>query len=461
MIVFASCVVACALFFCACTVRDGVDGKNGKDFDIYSVYEAYVSETEALGGEPLSLLDFINEYLDIEYTSSELDEILSIEASINRSLMSAVTVIATFYGDKRGGTVSSVSTGSGVIVDVDRESGDAYIITNAHVVYNENLVGKYSTRVHVALYGQEDYIETYVQNGEIIIDGGIETEIVAGVPSYDLALLRVTGSEDIKNSSAVAADFVESDYTTVGERVYAIGNPGGYGMSVSEGIVSKDSEYIGIYFDSGENLALYYRVLRTDAALNSGNSGGGLFNADGKIVGLVNSKAGDDDYEGISYALPAGTVRRVVKSMIDAAEESSGMTEGISKLVLDVEIDADFVSSYIDDDGAARRKEAVYVKGVVQSGIGKSRFGFKEGDLIEHLTITSQSGEVREDLDIDRLYLISDALISARMGDEVTFTVKRGGVETTLPTYVVSSMYTASEWEKLAGSLGFDILFYI
>lgn len=463
MIFLAAAVCALALVFSGCSSRDGVDGKNGRDFDIYQIYEAYVSETEAMGDTPLTFLEFINSYLDVEYTASELDEVLSVQAAINRSLLSCVSVTAAFSGISATNatrTITSASAGSGVIVDIDRDAGDAYVVTNCHVVYNEDLAGKYATCVHVALYGQEDYMyaerttNRTADETTIDIEGGIEAKIVAAAPSYDLALLKVTGSEDIKNSNATAAKFVDDDVTDMGQRVYAIGNPGGYGMSVTEGIVSKDSEYIGINFDSNENLVLYYRVLRTDTALNSGNSGGGLFNSEGKLVGIVNSKS-SDDYEGVSYAIPAGTARRVVESMMDS--EGSSMQVGISKPVYGVELDADPLPSYVDENGNTQKREAVYVVNYDRNGLGKD---FETNDVIKHITITSSDGVVKEDLDIERLYMVSDALISVRVGDEVTFTVSRDNEEVPIShTMTDSEIYSGSRWEEYAKKMEYDLLF--
>ena len=109
----------------------------------------------------------------------------------------------------------------------------------------------------------------------------------------------------IKNSSAIAAQFSTEDDIYLGEKVYTVGNAEGCGLSATSGIITKDREVIALNLsDRYANSESYYRcytVLRTDAAVNEGNSGGALFNGRGEIVALINSKSGDEEDEYAYY----------------------------------------------------------------------------------------------------------------------------------------------------------------
>ncbi len=453
-----SALTICAVCFGGClNGRDGVDGLNGKDLSIYDIYEAYNEAIVEEGGEALSFLEFLNTYLSFDYTDSELNDALSLKASINRCLLSSVSIIArfTYTSTVLRKDYDSLAAGSGVIVDVDTDMGNAYIITNCHVLYDSDANSTYSDYIRVFPYGQEDY--DYEEDGySIDIIGGMEAEIVAASPAYDLALLKIQANDEIKNSSLRACEFAD-DETDVGETVFAIGNPGNYGLSVTYGIVSTDTDEIGVTFDSASDLNLYYRVLRTDTAINTGNSGGGLYNSEGKVIGIVNAKAGADGYENMGYALPASMVKRVMQSMIDSDDnDSSTIQEGIDRFILDVLLDYDSLPAYTDDGGIVRKREAVYVSSIYNSALAYGKF--QEGDLLKHVSIVSSEGDVKEDFDVLRLYYVVDAMISARKNDTVTFTISRSGQELEI-SFDVTAL--ENRWEDVAVNSGADCLYYI
>ena len=116
-----------------------------------------------------------------------------------------------------------------------------------------------------------------------------------------------------------AATFSQDEHVYVGETAYAVGNADGEGMGVTLGIISKDSVDIYLDIDDTNNPETFYtmRTIRTDAAINGGNSGGALYNSKGEIIGIVNSKNDEADIDNMGYAVPASIAKRVVKSMID------------------------------------------------------------------------------------------------------------------------------------------------
>ncbi len=117
---------------------NGKDGANGKDLNIFDIYEAAKTVP---GNENLTLDEFLKEYLS--YNSEELAQAVSLQAAVNRSLMSSVCVRAIFR-ENDGGQFSYVSgLGSGVILDVDRQTGDMVVATNCHIVYSAKSVYEY------------------------------------------------------------------------------------------------------------------------------------------------------------------------------------------------------------------------------------------------------------------------------------------------------------------------------
>ncbi|MDE7082195.1 MAG: S1C family serine protease [Clostridia bacterium] len=450
--VIAATFLFATVLFCGCSLpfTNGVDGRDGKDGTNASVYDYYEFAKTIPGNENMTKEEFLEKYLG--YSSSEIEEALNLQASINRSMRSAVAIAAQFNG---GG----ISLGSGVIVDLDKEKGDAYVLTNCHVVYNDAAYGShYAGTVYLYLYGQDtDYNDETNRFNATVIGASI---------TYDVALLKVTGSELLKNSVAEAAEFATDDDIYLGEQVYTVGNAEGYGISVTRGIVSRDREVIPINMselNSGSSRYLrYYTVMRTDAAINEGNSGGALFNGEGKIVALVNSKSSDsedangfmiDDVDGMSYAIPASTVKRLYPLMKESYE-NNGFNSSNPKLSrAHFVVKEDFTKSVIDAGNYTKNLEVTATgsaatwnseKNVLvfneKVSVLKDCYGLKAGDLITHIKITNGENVV-EDRPVDRLYHLQDTLLSAREGYSIEITVKRGGETVTVPTQITFSQF--------------------
>ena len=202
-----------------------------------------------------------------------------------KALLSAVTVTCRFEKLTTAGIKEGYSTGSGVIFKLDKANGDAYVITNHHVVYDEtsNTKNRISPDINLFLYGQE------------YADYKIPATYVGGSMQYDLAVLKVSASQVLMKSNAIAAEFADSDSVSVLDLAIAIGNPEGETLSATVGYVNVDSEEIDNPAiektqNSSGNTLNTLRVMRIDAAVNHGNSGGGLFNEKGQLIGIVNAK---------------------------------------------------------------------------------------------------------------------------------------------------------------------------
>ena len=332
----------------------------------------------------------------------------------SHAILSSVSIITKFSecrDPKTDEIKPDASAGSGVIYRLNKASGDAYILTNYHVVFNEYAVnnGQIADDIKLYLYGQE-YSEY-----------GIDATYVGGSMKYDVAVLRVKNSAILRTSSAIEATFADSDLISPLERTIAIGNPNGKGISATTGIVSVVNEYIELSMQSGT--VTQYRVIRTDAAVNKGNSGGGLFNAKGEIIGIVHARENSNVADNVGYAIPGNLARAVANNII--ANCDGGLNRSVLRCLLGiVTVAHDTKVDYDAETGRVFVNEKARVTEIVAGGkaVGK----FKVGDVILSVNIAG------EEHIVTRSWTVADAMLDARVGDTVTFKVDRGGREITL-----------------------------
>ena len=315
------------------------------------------------------------------------------------SIVSIVTTFEVSYGRTEG------KVGSGVIYKLDKETGDAYVITNYHVVYNRYAItrGGISDNISLYLYGMEN--SSYA----------IKASFVGGSMTQDIALLKVEGSEILKESYAREADIGDSDSISVMDKVIAIGNPEGYGISVTEGIVSVDSESLDMTGADGQT-QLSLRVIRIDAAVNEGNSGGGLFDENGDLIGIVNAKRTGSDVDNIAYAIPTAFAINFVENILyycDGVE-----TFNPYKCLMGVTVTAKVMGVTVDKDGELIKKEIVEVAELTATSIVKDKI--LVGDRLLSITV---DGEKRE---ITRIHHLIDHMLKARVDSEIVLEVERG-----------------------------------
>ena len=186
-----------------------------------------------------------------------------------------VTGTETYYG-MFGGTYQTEAAGSGVII-----SADGYIITNNHVVEDGS-----------------DY--------KVVTSDGTEytASLVATDSKSDIAVLKVDATD------LTPATIGDSDKIQVGDKAVVIGNPlGTLGGTVTDGIISATNRQITINNES-------MNLIQTNAAINSGNSGGGLFNLKGELIGIVNAKYASTGVEGLGFAIPIDSAYKVEIDLI-------------------------------------------------------------------------------------------------------------------------------------------------
>ncbi len=375
--------------------KDGSDGTNGQD------------GTVIIDGEG-SHIAFA--------TSKGIQSAVSITCKFTKTVQNEFGGFRP--GHSYGGSSRSEysSAGSGVIYQIDKSNGDAFIITNYHVVYDvsSNTENNISDNISVYLYGSETE------------DQAIKAEYVGGSLYYDIAVLYIENSELLKNSCAASAVFADSDMTVVGEPAIAIGNPEGMGISASYGIVSVDSENLTMTAADGST-TVSFRVMRVDAAVNSGNSGGGLYNESGELMGIVNAKIVDDSVENIGYAIPSNVASAVADNIIDNCFEKEN--ERVLRGILGITVTSS--GSHAEYDTATGRiyiVEKVEVYELTKDGLAS---GFLEvGDVIQSITIGDKTTAVT------RQHHIIDAMLEVHVGDKVSLTVTRNGETKTVSVTV-------------------------
>ena len=339
-----------------------------------------------------------------------------------KALLSAVSVESNFKKTVYGTTRSYASSGAGVIYTLDKSAGDAYIITNHHVVYDLNSItsDKISDDIGIYLYGME------------YSDFRIPAKYVGGSLNYDIAVLKVSGSDILRESAAMAAEIADSDTVRVLDTAIAIGNPAGNGISATLGSVSVESQNINnVAVDGVTNVT--YRVMRIDTPINRGNSGGGLFDERGRLIAIVNAKDGDSTIENMGYAIPSNVAVSVANNIIatcdgETYKEMKRCDVGVTVSVIDAS------AEYDTQTGTVIRKEVCAVSAVESLSPLKDRL--HAGDIITGIKIGNVS------YGIDYSYDLEEALINARVGDEITVYVLREGTETEVTVTVLEEQFS-------------------
>ena len=408
--------------------RDGADGKDGQDgadLTVEAVWEAYVAET----GEDITLAEFIERYLELTTDDS---------ASVGESLLSCVSVYAEFVetqtmggGFFPGGTGSASqiaqSGGSGVIYKIDGDS--VYIVTNYHVVYDpaadeeKNGGSKIGRDIYCYLYGSESapVASGYDEDGYDRYEYGdyaIECEYIGGSLESDIAVLRAEKEAVCAVNENVRAVTLAEGHR-VGESVYAIGNAEGEGITATAGIVSVDSEYILLDIDE-DGTDESYRSIRFDASIYHGNSGGGLFNAQGELIGIAN--AGIEGYESICYAIPVSIAEGAVENILYHYNDGDSGTNGVYKIETGAALSAKNAKYVLDESGYGKITEEICVESVEGGSVAET-MGLAAGDTLTAVIV----GGVRHEL--DRTFDVDDLLLTLRPGDALQFVYERGGAE--------------------------------
>lgn len=289
-----------------------------------------------------------------------------------------ITVKSTKKGYTGGSSYANTytSSGTGVII---REDG--YIATCYHVVENADTIT-------ITMDDKTEY----------------DAKLIGYDARFDLAVIQA----DIQNG--VAAQLGDSDAIMAGEGVVIIGNPlGEFGSSVSSGILSAPTRELTI-----EETPL--RLMQTDAAVNPGNSGGGMFNLQGQLIGIVNAKISASGIEGIGFAIPWNTISDKVDSIISNGNTGQKPVLGVSTKTAVCHIDGKAVNCL----------EIT----AVRSDTAAENAGLQKGDFL--ISADGKDLESNDDLTlIIKYHSVGDAVDFTVWRDEQleTITVTLGGNE--------------------------------
>ena len=256
------------------------------------------------------------------------------------------------YGGNGEGTQKEVDSGLGSGTIIGQNDKELLILTSYHVVDEASSLAV-----------------TFV-NGTSI-DGVVKS----ADDETDIAIVSVP-LEDIDEDtlSAIKTAKLSTTPAEVGEGVVVIGNPLGYGMSVTTGIVSAVDREL---YAEGKTLT----VLQTDAAINSGNSGGCMLNAKGEVIGISEAKITIASVEGMCYAIPISNNSELIQDLLlqetpeqTESETAEQITQGAYLGIRGRDITSDLAQAYGMPQG-------VYVISVVEGG-GAEKAGILDGDII-------------------------------------------------------------------------------
>ncbi len=398
--------------------RNGIDGEDGDDSPTISIDELYARYR--LENPTATYEEFLKEFLSVEVDINSV--------TINKLLSSSVKIYSEFTITKTDETNAlSVGAGSGVIYKITDDY--TYIITNFHVIYEskQNTTSKIARKMVCYLYGSEltpKDTGTTDKDGYAIYDygnNGIECEFVGGSITKDIAVLKVETSV-IKgvNENITAVEFADSYH--VGETAIAIGNAKDDGISVTKGIVSVDCERVQLQID--ETIRVY-DLLRMDTPLYQGNSGGGLFNVEGKLIGITN--AGDTKDQNVNFAVPLDTVKNSVENIL---HYKNGY---INKILFGIVVElTDSKYVYNKVTGYGQIVEELTISTIEENSLASS-LGLQVKDILTALNVNGTPCEIYRD------YILTDKILTLRQGDSISITYTRNGVSYTTANYVIKA----------------------
>lgn len=362
--------------------------------------------------------------ININYTGDIISSSTDMQLASSRGLLSTCSIAtsknssAVFANETQFFSRNADSWGSGVVLNIDKTNGDIYIVTNFHVIYSYDITNYYPT--------------IYVLLSDSVIP--IRMTLVGGSATYDVAVLRAVGNSEVKVSNARAAVFADSLDIFYGQPCVAIGNSRASGLQSTTGIVSLEED---VLYGKNQNQDIKFLLLRHSAEINGGNSGGGLFDSSGRLIGLVNGRfsseitgfiKSEDVIQGMNYAVPSSIVKSIADNIIyySVANSSIDFTH-IQKPIIGI------VSEEVFDSNGIKISSNCTIggKSVVSSSSGAqvnyqimvnaNIGGFQAGDIIKSFNYNGQT------FLCNRRFSIDSHIYNLRIGDTIKFYVQRVG----------------------------------
>ena len=327
-----------------------------------------------------------NNSINGETSNSGVVDYVSLNNYSDTAVFAASKVLPSIVGIKvdytitsnfmQGMSQASQAEGSGIII-----SKDGYILTNNHIINSADSSIYYevseATKVSVYLYNDET---------------PYEAKIIGTDEQTDLAIIK------IEKDNLTVAELGDSNSVKIGEFAMAIGNPLGMESSVTSGIISAVNR--SVTSEDGTT----YNLIQTDAAINSGNSGGALVNAEGKVIGINTLKLSGSGIEGMGFAIPINDTIEIYNQLIDHGKVLRPYI-GIGGINLD-EASAKYYNL----------PTGIYVK-EIYSNSPAALADLKQGDII-----TAIDGSKVNSMDE-----LNDIKNNKNIGDEITLDVYRSG----------------------------------
>lgn len=299
-----------------------------------------------------------------DFVSAAEKTIHSVVHVKNTSVSRGNSSLWDYFNDQ--GDRTKVGMGSGVII-----SEDGYIITNNHVIEN-------ASTIEITTNDNKTYTAELLGSDEV----------------SDIAVLKIVGEE-----SFPYIRFADSDQTKIGEWVLAVGNPFNLTSTVTAGIISAKSRDLNDFDSKNQSF------IQTDAAVNSGNSGGALVNTNGDLIGINTAiTSGTGGFVGYSFAVPSNVARKIFEDIIEFGNVQKGLL-GVTGFGLNSksanELNIDLTEGFYVND--------------IELEMGAARAGIKKGDVIISL----------DNMKIEKFSDLSGYLSTKRPGDKISVGIIR------------------------------------
>lgn len=319
-----------------------------------------------------------------------------IDAKVKNSVVEIKTESTQVGGSYGIGEYVTEGAGSGVVI---KKNG--YIMTNNHVIEGANKI--------TVTVNKKNYT----------------AKVVGTNSENDIAVLK------IRATNLTPVTYGNSDKIDVGDMAVIIGNPlGELGGSVTAGIVSAKNREVTL---SNQKMSL----IQTDASVNPGNSGGGMFNDHGQLIGVVVAKSSGDDVEGLGFAIPVNTAAKIASNIMKGKSDSSSSSYASSGTAFSGMSYQDLTNKE-DAQRAGVSKTGIYVGQILTSNAQQA--GFQTGDLVY-----SVNGKK-----ITSFNQLKKIIQSKNPGDKIKYVVVRSSKRVSLSLTLISK----EDYEESQGSSG-------
>ena len=381
---------------CADWIKDKIAQKVGNGADLIGMDDAAYEASEERKAEHSGNVT-INASGDYTLAEGIAEKVMPSVVSVKCTYEETYSY-GWYWGGGQNYTQEATAVGTGFIVD---QSG--YIVTNSHVVHDGDC-----KNITINLYDGDS----------------LEAKLLWNDSTLDLAVVK------IDKTGLKAAELGDSDTLKIGSYAAAIGNPLGltFERSMSQGIISGLDRTITVSSSSSLSGTTMEGLLQTDAAINSGNSGGPLLNMYGQVVGIASAKASSG--ESMGFAIPINVAKPIIEQIIE-----KGFYERVYLGITAIGIEQQTSVSPEALEEYYGSSTGIYVASVTKGG-GADRAGLQEKDVI--LTVNGTKVGT-----MNKMYSI---LVSCKSGDTVHITYLRNGMEHEADVVLM----TSAELEALA-----------